>query len=433
MATNIPLTLNYVVDETTPELEDPLLRTDVKKQLSKAAIRVNNKRNFLDKKTYNAYVVQSFEATTPAVHGTTIANIFEKIAALFPTNGGTSDIPVQCKAIVPDLHDSVIPIPDIIDDPSIITNGPYQKFLNMVPIFYAPPGQLLEVPTVGSIIEVEFNDNNYNEGRIIKIIKSSNVAPSVPSFPAPLSAPPTTNSSPPYIPPSQPSAPPPPSGTPYIRNTANLAKCNTTNLTANSYEEFLNSQKGKSLILNKCKFCKNGDRIIAAANKFGVPPAVLAAVAATESGGGGNPSAIRFETHVFERYTRKTVNGSNKASFLEAYKIDPDAAVKSTSFGIYQIMGFNLVGKGWTAQQIYDIWLGSASTRQEQDIASVEILGTYLANSNRSKTAMAKYDFQSLANSYNGNCFWVNNYDMKIKLSYDLIIQSCPQYGGSGC
>lgn len=432
MATNIPLTLNYVVDETTPELEDPLLRTDVKKQLSKAAIRVNNQRNFLDKKTYNAYVVQSFDATTPAVHGTTIANIFEKIAALFPTNGGTSDIPVQCKAIVPDLHDSVIPIPDIIDNPSIITNGPYQKFLNMVPIFYAPPGQLLEVPGVGSIIEVEFNDNNYNEGRIIKVIKSSNVAPSVPSFPAPLSAPPVTNNSPPYIPPNQPSAAPPPSGAPYTRNTAKLANCIRTALTANSYQEFLNSKKGQSLIANKCKFCRNSEKIIPAANKLGVPPAVLAAVAATESGGGGNPSAIRFETHVFQRFTRQTVNGSKKDAFFQAYAINPEAAVKSTSFGIYQIMGFNLVGKGWTAQQIYDIWFGGA-TLDEQDAASIQILGTYLANSNRSKTAMANYDFQSLANSYNGNCFWVNNYDMKIKLSYDLIIQSCPQYGGSGC
>jgi hypothetical protein len=215
---NIPLTLNYVVDQTAPELEDPLLRTETRKQLSKAAIRVNNQRNFLDKKTYNAVVVQVFDAGLPAEQGTTLRNIFEKVAAFFPPNGNISDNPIQCRAIVPDLHDSVVPIPDIIDLPSISVSGPYQKFLNLVPIFYAPANSFNIVDlNVGSIIEVEFNDNNYNEGRIIKVLKSAVVnpptpIPSTPPSPVPGSGGSTGGG------PSLPGTPAPYSGTPQATN-----------------------------------------------------------------------------------------------------------------------------------------------------------------------------------------------------------------------
>jgi len=85
-----------------------------------------------------------------------------------------------------------------------------------------------------------------------------------------------------------------------------------------------------------------------------VPPNVIAAIREIESGGHAN--AVRFEPHLFHRKTgnvhlqqvawtrdRGSVSlqpsETNRAAFLRAYQINPRAAVESTSWGRYQVLG----------------------------------------------------------------------------------------------
>lgn len=105
--------------------------------------------------------------------------------------------------------------------------------------------------------------------------------------------------------------------------------------------------------------------------KAGVPISVLRAIMKVESR--GRPSAMRFEPHWFvgmshlggrfkkkgfrpdllgripytPDYNRSGVSyvrrETNKEAFLRAYALDPRAAIKSTSFGKYQVMGWALL------------------------------------------------------------------------------------------
>jgi hypothetical protein len=90
----------------------------------------------------------------------------------------------------------------------------------------------------------------------------------------------------------------------------------------------------------------------------GVQPAVLAALRAVESG--NNPSAIRFEPHLFirlrpdlasripytpgeDRAASPVGAETNRAAFNHAYELDARIAVKSTSWGLYQVLGGRLL------------------------------------------------------------------------------------------
>lgn len=73
--------------------------------------------------------------------------------------------------------------------------------------------------------------------------------------------------------------------------------------------------------------------------------ALIRAVDEVESNGSGFTQAgglvLRFESAWFKRYTGQTVVGSGREAYLNAERINPRAAKLSTSWGRYQIMGFN--------------------------------------------------------------------------------------------
>lgn len=95
------------------------------------------------------------------------------------------------------------------------------------------------------------------------------------------------------------------------------------------------------------------EQIAAAAN---IPVAVLRAIRATESS--GNPGAVRFEPHLFLRhvpgaqipYTPGPTQAAsrvraetNRAAFEQASRINREAAIRSTSWGLYQVLGEHLL------------------------------------------------------------------------------------------
>lgn len=69
----------------------------------------------------------------------------------------------------------------------------------------------------------------------------------------------------------------------------------------------------------------------------GVPQRVLDGIREVESG--GNPRVMRFETRLFRERTGQTVQGSTRAAFESAFLIDKRAAVESSSWGEYQVLG----------------------------------------------------------------------------------------------
>lgn len=179
------------------------------------------------------------------------------------------------------------------------------------------------------------------------------------------------------------------------------------------------------------------EQITQAGAKFGLSYEIVATVASVESSGSGfNPitkfPTILFEGHIFSRLTggkydktnptisyprwtrkfySKTQIGEHKR-YAEAIALDREAALKSASYGLFQIMGFNHKECGCaTIQEFINL-----NCRSEQDqlnlflkfIESQGLIG-HLKNRN----------WKAFARAYNGPDFAINRYDVKLALAYD--------------
>ena len=78
----------------------------------------------------------------------------------------------HCLAFIPDAHDLVTPLPEDISLNADLTNPKNYIPLTMASYFYTF-NPLIEPFGAGSEIEVQFNDNEMNEGIVLSVIKSS--------------------------------------------------------------------------------------------------------------------------------------------------------------------------------------------------------------------------------------------------------------------
>jgi hypothetical protein len=177
-----------------------------------------------------------------------------------------------------------------------------------------------------------------------------------------------------------------------------------------------------------------------AAEKLSTEVAVVKAVAEVESGGNGFLSSgepkILFEPHVFWKELRRVgidpkihIKGnedilypvwktkpygptSHQHSRLErATKIHRDAALKSASWGRFQIMGYNYKLAGYPTLQDFI----NAMYKSEDDHLNAflnYIRNTFLDDELREK------DWKGLALGYNGKYYYINNYDKKLAAAY---------------
>lgn len=177
-------------------------------------------------------------------------------------------------------------------------------------------------------------------------------------------------------------------------------------------------------------------------NKHGLNLKFLQAVARVESSGQpfreyeelGNYPTIRFEPNKFNKYKRPQVepmpytnNGkgfSSKSSetgpsaYLEALKRDRDAAILSTSYGQYQIMGFNHKGLGYNTPEGF---LGAMMTEEGQTEAFVRfIMNNKYLRTAAEKSNPAQGDFYQFAKSYNGPSN-AEAYSKKIQKAYEAL------------
>ena len=92
--------------------------------------------------------------------------------------------------------------------------------------------------------------------------------------------------------------------------------------------------------------------------RLGIRPELLEAFRIVESGATADPSAMRFEPHVFLRhvpdadipYTPSsrgawslTASETGASAFQRAFSIHGEAAVRSTSWGLFQVLGAHLL------------------------------------------------------------------------------------------
>lgn len=172
----------------------------------------------------------------------------------------------------------------------------------------------------------------------------------------------------------------------------------------------------------------------ALASAIGIDPSMLRAIRTVESS--GKPSAVRFEPHVFHRETGGAYRGeipytpgegraastvrseTNRAAFERAYRLDPDAAVRATSWGAYQILGGHLI-------RLYES--PSAGVRAfDRNPARVsdELLVAWFADRPDALEAAREHDFAGFARRYNGAMYYVRGYDRKLAEAYEIALRS---------
>ena len=170
-----------------------------------------------------------------------------------------------------------------------------------------------------------------------------------------------------------------------------------------------------------------------AAKSIGCPVAAVRAVIDVESRGGfftdGRPK-ILFERHYFCRLTKSKFNQSNpdisatkwggyKGGPAEydrlgrAIKLDRDAALRSASWGAFQIMGDNYKMCGFS--DVEDFVKAMVAGEPEQLDAFVQFVKkSGLADE------LGRLDWAGFARGYNGPAYKTNHYDVKLDAAYRL-------------
>jgi hypothetical protein len=179
-----------------------------------------------------------------------------------------------------------------------------------------------------------------------------------------------------------------------------------------------------------------------AAQRIGCDEAAIRAIAHVESRGTGfNPDGslvILFEGHVFSRLTDgkydhitpdisyptwdRSHYGKNyreeQARLLRAMTLDPELALRSTSMGRFQIMGFNHRRCGFSdARSMYE------TMRRSEGSQLQAFVGFILGDAALTRALQIK-DWALLARLYNGPRYAENKYDVKLANAYQAFAGS---------
>jgi hypothetical protein len=172
-----------------------------------------------------------------------------------------------------------------------------------------------------------------------------------------------------------------------------------------------------------------------AAAELGIEAAAIHAVAEVECGGRtgfdnrGNPK-ILFEAHQFRKFTGGAYDATHPhlsrpfstspefrryyawdqwSRMYEAMDLDLEAAWKSASWGMFQVMGFN--HNGWAGVRDF------ASNMFVSEYQQLRAFMAYCKDNGLMKYMNAK-DWGSFATAYNGAGFGANQYDTKMAAAY---------------
>jgi len=162
------------------------------------------------------------------------------------------------------------------------------------------------------------------------------------------------------------------------------------------------------------------------AKRLGLPVSVVRAVAMVESSGTGfdddGRPVIRFEPHVFSartggRFDRLHPAISNPVfsparfgrwkEYAAAFTLDATAAMLSTSWGMFQIMGFNYAACGFSNVSEFVL------AHKKSPAAQLEAWANFIQKSGLVAPLLAR-DWRTFAAKYNGAGYAVNHYDTRI-------------------
>lgn len=184
--------------------------------------------------------------------------------------------------------------------------------------------------------------------------------------------------------------------------------------------------------------------IIAVANDLKIEPAALKAVIDVEAAGEGfdkqGRPTILFEPHIFwdelgkiHYYTKRTelakkhkgllsqkwdkslyrIGGSSHDKLKIGADLHWEAAHKSASWGLGQIMGFNAQKIGYATLKDF------IDDMYESEAKQLKAMGMFLkANGLISK--LQRHDWAGFARGYNGSAYAKNQYDTKLAAAYNL-------------
>ena len=164
------------------------------------------------------------------------------------------------------------------------------------------------------------------------------------------------------------------------------------------------------------------------ARNAGIPVAILRAFRALETGR-LPASSLRFEPHKWKKkrgtnppkgYTPKSSkqtwsvvsSETNRAAFDAAYAIDKDLAVRSTSFGFYQVLGGKGIKIYETASKFWTAFLA------DPEKVSDEIFIAWFKGTSGAAAAANSLDFTTLAVKYNGALQAEHYYDIRLAEAY---------------
>lgn len=186
------------------------------------------------------------------------------------------------------------------------------------------------------------------------------------------------------------------------------------------------------------------EMIVALANDLGLEPALLKAVQLVEGAGrdgflvDGRPQ-ILFEGHImykefhkkfpdrdlgylckkyptvfFPKWDKsKYLGGVHEYKRLElAKEIDEECALKSASWGMFQIMGFNHLYCG--CKDVFEF----VKKMQESHESQLKLMYYYMNNTSCLKN-LKEHDWAGFARKYNGPGYAENAYDQKLKNAYE--------------
>lgn len=165
---------------------------------------------------------------------------------------------------------------------------------------------------------------------------------------------------------------------------------------------------------------------------FNIDPFFVYAVAMVESSGKGYRNngfpVIRFEKHVFLRYLKankatqhlirkaENLKGSGWDAYQDALKIDAKYAKLSTSFGMFQIMGFNHAVVGYDT---VDEFVAAMEESVENQLTAfcIFVMANHLQNAIKNKK------FADFAAKYNGAKYYLNSYNTKLENAYKTALE----------
>jgi hypothetical protein len=180
-----------------------------------------------------------------------------------------------------------------------------------------------------------------------------------------------------------------------------------------------------------------------AASTLGVEVAAIIAVAVVETlgnafDGQGRPT-ILYERHYFHRLTQGRFDATHPAisqataggygtfsaqypKLAEAWQLAPDAALRSASWGRFQIMGNNFLAAGFTSAAA--MVLAHARAEPQHLRAFVQ----FLAHNKPMLGALRRKDWETFALLYNGPGYKKNRYDEKMASAYARIKAAAQQF-----